>query len=183
MHALLFQKENGSQVNVFYSTPACYTYALYKSGIEHTVKTDDFFPYADRPHSFWTGYFTSRPALKRLVRTSNNFFQVTLYFKHMAYCHQKVPWWKELMLSWLQEMIKISHQITQCSKRNFPVNVNNDSLRFPFTTMSFLRSINSHYRTSSTKHVFLRAKESVRSVKSTIPDIFHTIPDIFISGL
>lgn len=37
---------------------------------------DDFFPYSDGPHQFWTGYFTSRPALKRYERLSNNFLQV-----------------------------------------------------------------------------------------------------------
>jgi len=32
------------------------------------MKYDDFFPYADFPHAFWTGYFTSRPAFKGYVR-------------------------------------------------------------------------------------------------------------------
>lgn len=41
-----------------------------------SLKTDDFFPYADGPHQFWTGYFTSRPAFKRYERLSNNFLQV-----------------------------------------------------------------------------------------------------------
>lgn len=41
-----------------------------------SLKTDDFFPYADGPHQFWTGYFTSRPALKRYERLSSNFLQV-----------------------------------------------------------------------------------------------------------
>lgn len=41
------------------------------------MKHDDFFPYADGPHQFWTGYFTSRPALKRYERLSNNFLQVS----------------------------------------------------------------------------------------------------------
>ena len=35
------------------------------------LKTDDMFPYADGPHMFWTGYFTSRPALKRYIRTAS----------------------------------------------------------------------------------------------------------------
>ncbi|XP_016422265.1 lysosomal alpha-mannosidase-like [Sinocyclocheilus rhinocerous] len=39
------------------------------------LKTDDFFPYADDAHDFWTGYFTSRPALKLYERLSNSRLQ------------------------------------------------------------------------------------------------------------
>ncbi len=74
------QKSNGSKVNVFYSTPACYAYAVSQQHREYTEKSDDFFPYASAPHAFWTGYFTSRPALKRYVRTTNNFFQVCCWW-------------------------------------------------------------------------------------------------------
>lgn len=41
------------------------------------MKEDDFFPYADGPHMFWTGYFSSRPALKRYERIGYNFLQVS----------------------------------------------------------------------------------------------------------
>ncbi|CAF2976334.1 unnamed protein product [Rotaria socialis] len=71
------EQANGSNVNTFYSTPSCYLYALNKAGRTWTTKTDDFFPYADRPHGFWTGYFTSRPALKLYERHSNNILQIT----------------------------------------------------------------------------------------------------------
>jgi lysosomal alpha-mannosidase len=71
------QQSNGSNVNVFYSTPSCYLYALNKVGRKWSSKTDDFFPYAHHPHGFWTGYFTSRPAFKRYERYSNNILQVT----------------------------------------------------------------------------------------------------------
>ncbi|XP_078091137.1 lysosomal alpha-mannosidase isoform X2 [Mustelus asterias] len=70
------QQSNGSDVNVFYSTPSCYLYQLNKANLTWSVKSDDFFPYADGAHMFWTGYFTSRPALKRYERLSNNFLQV-----------------------------------------------------------------------------------------------------------
>ncbi|XP_008314774.2 lysosomal alpha-mannosidase [Cynoglossus semilaevis] len=40
-----------------------------------SLKADDFFPYADSAHDFWTGYFTSRPALKRYERISNSNLQ------------------------------------------------------------------------------------------------------------
>jgi len=67
---------NGSRVNVFYSTPACYVHAMNALNQTYTSKSDDFFPYASRDHTFWTGYFTSRVALKGYERTSNNFLQV-----------------------------------------------------------------------------------------------------------
>ncbi|GCC34708.1 hypothetical protein chiPu_0013183 [Chiloscyllium punctatum] len=69
-------QETGSNVNVLYSTPSCYLYELNRANLTWSVKSDDFFPYADGPHEFWTGYFTSRPALKRYERLSNNFLQV-----------------------------------------------------------------------------------------------------------
>ena len=63
-------------MNLFYSTPSCYLKSLHESNLTWTSKTDDFFPYASDPHAFWTGYFTSRPTLKRFERTGNHFLQV-----------------------------------------------------------------------------------------------------------
>jgi len=40
-----------------------------------TTKTDDFFPYSDCPHCFWSGYFTSRTAFKRFERVASAFLQ------------------------------------------------------------------------------------------------------------
>ncbi|XP_051528161.1 lysosomal alpha-mannosidase isoform X2 [Myxocyprinus asiaticus] len=65
----------GSQVNVLYSTPSCYLQELNQAKLTWPLKTDDFFPYADDAHDFWTGYFTSRPALKLYERLSNSRLQ------------------------------------------------------------------------------------------------------------
>ena len=67
--------QNGS-VNIMYSTPSIYLDALHQAGETWSVKTDDFFPYANNPWSYWTGYFTSRPAFKGYVRTCNNHLQI-----------------------------------------------------------------------------------------------------------
>jgi hypothetical protein len=48
----------------------------------YPVKTDDFFPYADNAHSFWTGYFTSRVALKGFVKDFSRYAQAAR--KHIA---------------------------------------------------------------------------------------------------
>jgi lysosomal alpha-mannosidase len=69
------QITNGSKINIFYSTPACYLYSLNQANKTWTVKYDDFFPYAHRPHSFWTGYFTSRAALKYYARRASNYLK------------------------------------------------------------------------------------------------------------
>merc|ERR1719348_2052878 len=55
-------------INVMYSTPSCYIKSLNNANITWPSKQDDFFPYASDPHAFWTGYFTSRPSLKGMIR-------------------------------------------------------------------------------------------------------------------
>ncbi|KAH8341301.1 hypothetical protein KR059_002196, partial [Drosophila kikkawai] len=66
----------GSQMNVFYSTPSCYLYELHQLQQTWPNKTQDFFPYSSDAHSYWTGYFTSRPTQKGFHRMGNHFLQV-----------------------------------------------------------------------------------------------------------
>ena len=60
------------ELNLFYSDPVTYTKARAAENIVWPEKTDDFFPYSDASHTFWTGYFTSRPTLKYLERISSS---------------------------------------------------------------------------------------------------------------
>ncbi|RWS08571.1 lysosomal alpha-mannosidase-like protein [Dinothrombium tinctorium] len=83
------QQENGSKVNVFYSSPSCYLYALNKAGLNWTTKRDDFLPYSSDRHSYWTGYFTSRPAQKRYIRDSNNILQITKQLQTLSRINDK----------------------------------------------------------------------------------------------
>ena len=62
---------NGT-VNAFYSTPSVYTDEKKKWKGSYEVRKDDIFPLADNPHHYWSGYFTSRPSLKRQVRFATN---------------------------------------------------------------------------------------------------------------
>lgn len=68
---------------MFYSTPSCYVKAVLedalKKEITFPIKTDDFFPYASDSHAYWTGYYTSRPTLKRFERQGSNFLEVSFY--------------------------------------------------------------------------------------------------------
>jgi len=36
--------------------------------LELKVKTDDFLPYADKPETFWTGFYSSHPRFKYQIR-------------------------------------------------------------------------------------------------------------------
>lgn len=70
------RQKDGLKVNLFYSTPSCYLKSLHESNTTWPTKSDDFFPYASDPHAYWTGYFTSRPTVKRFERVGNHFLQV-----------------------------------------------------------------------------------------------------------
>ena len=77
------------RVNAFYSTPQIYTESRFKQRTDPWVTekgVSDWFPYGDgeavydseskkirvtKSHSVWTGYFTSRPLLKKLIRKSS----------------------------------------------------------------------------------------------------------------
>lgn len=78
------RQSKDSNINVFYSTPSCYLKSLHDANITWPSKTDDFFPYSSDPHSFWTGYFTSRPTIKRFERVGNHFLQVCKQLSTMA---------------------------------------------------------------------------------------------------
>ncbi|KAJ8560010.1 hypothetical protein K7X08_004068 [Anisodus acutangulus] len=62
------------RVNALYSSPSIYTDAKYDLDESWPLKTDDYFPYADRINAYWTGYFTSRPALKLYVRMMSGYY-------------------------------------------------------------------------------------------------------------
>eukprot|EP01116_Phalansterium_solitarium_P022225 TRINITY_DN7261_c0_g3_i1.p1 TRINITY_DN7261_c0_g3~~TRINITY_DN7261_c0_g3_i1.p1 ORF type:complete len:972 (-),score=316.52 TRINITY_DN7261_c0_g3_i1:78-2993(-) len=59
-------------INMFYSTPSTYVDAVHAAGLKWSLKTDDFWPYGGLFHAYWTGYFTSRVALKGYVRTRSS---------------------------------------------------------------------------------------------------------------
>jgi len=70
------KQASGSKINAIYSTPSCYLKAVNDQKITFPTKQDDFFPYKSDRHSYWTGYFTSRPTQKYYERRGNNYLQV-----------------------------------------------------------------------------------------------------------
>ncbi|XP_074026193.1 lysosomal alpha-mannosidase isoform X2 [Leptinotarsa decemlineata] len=80
------------EVNVIYSTPSCYLRAVNKAKPTLTLKTDDFFPYSNSNHSFWAGYFTSRPNSKRFERVGHNILQASKQLYALGSLHSSVSY-------------------------------------------------------------------------------------------
>ena len=63
-------------MNLFYSTPSIYANTKLDYPYAWPTKgQDDGMPYGDDRHNYWSGYFTSRPALKGYVRETSALFQ------------------------------------------------------------------------------------------------------------
>jgi len=77
IHHLNGHPEYGKRYNAFYSTPEDYVAAKHSYGLEWPEKVeDDFFPYSDCNHCYWTGYFTTKAASKRYIRSATSYLQV-----------------------------------------------------------------------------------------------------------
>lgn len=78
------QNTSSHKVNLLYSTPSIYSSYKLNQKTVWPKKTDDFFPYADGPHAMWSGYFTSRAALKGYVRDTSSVFQASKQLQFLA---------------------------------------------------------------------------------------------------
>ncbi|XP_058107981.1 alpha-mannosidase-like isoform X3 [Magnolia sinica] len=72
------------RVNAFYSTPSIYTNAKNAANESWPLKTDDYFPYADSANAYWTGFFTSRPTLKRYTRMLSGYYLAARQLEFLA---------------------------------------------------------------------------------------------------
>jgi hypothetical protein len=55
------------QLEIKYSTPNDYIDAVHAQAEVYPRNEYDFFPYRDLPYQWWTGFYTSRPALKGMI--------------------------------------------------------------------------------------------------------------------
>jgi len=98
-----FLGDRFGEVNIFYSTPEMYTQSKYADLVNAKAseegsnpskynptewktfpKKNDWFPYADCDHCYWTGYFTSRQSLKRMERVGSSFLHAARQIESMA---------------------------------------------------------------------------------------------------
>ncbi|XP_076960936.1 putative alpha-mannosidase At5g13980 [Bidens hawaiensis] len=74
MDKFIHHVNKDGRVNALYSTPSIYTDAKHAETDTWSLKKDDYFPYASDINTYWTGYFTSRPALKGYVRMLSGYY-------------------------------------------------------------------------------------------------------------
>ncbi|XP_042478440.1 alpha-mannosidase [Macadamia integrifolia] len=84
MDKLIHYVNKDGRVNALYSTPSLYVDAKNAANESWPLKTDDYFPYADRKDAYWTGFFTSRPALKRYVRMLSGYYLAARQLEFLA---------------------------------------------------------------------------------------------------
>ena len=60
-------------INLLYSTPRLYVETINKMKVNYGEETYDFFPYADEIDAYWTGYFTSRIAIKYNIKLNGRY--------------------------------------------------------------------------------------------------------------
>ncbi|KAH9491892.1 Lysosomal alpha-mannosidase, partial [Bulinus truncatus] len=58
----------GHRMKLLFSTPSCYTHYVNRKPRDLELKTDDFLPYSSADGIYWTGFYTSRPGVKRYVK-------------------------------------------------------------------------------------------------------------------
>ncbi|TDH68309.1 hypothetical protein CCR75_004479 [Bremia lactucae] len=75
MDKIIHYVNQDGRINVLYSNLSYYTDLKRKEGLTWSIKTDDFLPYGSARNDYWSGFFTSRPTLKRFARVSNTLLQ------------------------------------------------------------------------------------------------------------
>ncbi len=61
-------------ISIKYSTVGEYLKKVNNQNItDWETKTDDFLPYGSNPNDYWTGYYTSRPNSKFLIKETGRF--------------------------------------------------------------------------------------------------------------
>ncbi|XP_074562750.1 alpha-mannosidase-like, partial [Curcuma longa] len=84
MDKLIHYVNKDGRVHALYSTPSIYTDAKNAENGSWPLKTDDYFPYADSQNAYWTGYFTSRPSLKRYIRMLSGYYLAARQIEFLA---------------------------------------------------------------------------------------------------
>ncbi|KAL7675293.1 hypothetical protein ACOME3_001556 [Neoechinorhynchus agilis] len=89
-------KQVNSSIKAFYSTPACFMESVYRSlkdlNISVVRRWNDFVPHSHSQGLYWTGYYTSRPGLKKLIRTAYDYLRAYKMIKSRFTLNDNKDW-------------------------------------------------------------------------------------------
>jgi Glycosyl hydrolases family 38 N-terminal domain/Glycosyl hydrolases family 38 C-terminal domain/Alpha mannosidase middle domain len=74
---LIRRANAGGQVELSYATPAEHAMARATEDVPWPVQQGDLFPYSDCKGCYWSGYFSTRPSTKRLVREASGLLAIS----------------------------------------------------------------------------------------------------------
>lgn len=78
-------------ISFIFSTPQRYVDAIKKENITWTVNTKDFMPYSEDAFEYWTGFYTSRPELKKRVKEFSAEYHAEAKYFARRVINQNVP--------------------------------------------------------------------------------------------
>mmetsp|Transcript_14834 Transcript_14834/g.23007 ORF Transcript_14834/g.23007 Transcript_14834/m.23007 type:complete len:115 (+) Transcript_14834:1197-1541(+) len=79
MEKLITYVNSHNKVNMklMASTPQTFVNALKKQNLTYDPQYHDMFPYSDEKNDFWSGFFTSRPTMKKQVKDGSANFHAS----------------------------------------------------------------------------------------------------------
>ena len=143
-------KEYHPEVNMFYSNPMCYLWAVHQTNKTFPIRERDYFP-------LWSGFFTSRPSLKRQERMTNNLLQISKQLDAMTRIPENEPFLSEGK----NEISIMTHHdaITGTS----PQNTISDYIQRIFSASEALKVV-----VNRTYNIILPKEESIKTVPKQI---------------
>ena len=82
---------NKNNVRVLMSTPSQYIAALKKENIVFSSFYNDMFPYSDEKDEFWSGFYSSRPSSKKMVKDGSAYLHAATKAFALKAINQKTP--------------------------------------------------------------------------------------------
>ena len=74
---------------MFQSTPNKYIQQLQELNKTYPVRKDDSFPYAENENQYWSGFYTSRPEMKKHARETSSRFHSMLRLSSLEVLRQQ----------------------------------------------------------------------------------------------
>lgn len=70
----MLNSQQQRNMTFMYSTPSAFVDAVNKEKVTWPIYDNDFFPFFEQRYEFWTGFYTSRPGIKKQSKVYSQLF-------------------------------------------------------------------------------------------------------------